>query len=892
MTTVGVVDNERNPLFELSPGSTDIQAKRELIRRIPVLTQEMIRIIDLPPNKFQLQTIFDVLKKLKITNQKQLSKDKKAIQLINSIFPDLDDKLLSDAFSIINFVPKTDGVVDFHIIRGTIYWDHGKKINIPLKKIIDGIEMNKTIPFLFTKYNGNLVVKFWDVLNEQAQNDIKQWIKKEEARRQSKEEPDNITLRVATHKNKLRPEQTGYSLLKIENVSGNIKLMLSFSFEEAGSHTDIAGIVENVNSVIKQINKIGRISIPIPKPKRLPINVDTKYYSQILFNVSLPKLAVFQEAVDKNKIFSLKGDFVIQNENTIIKIQKSESDPMKSLITMENSPSISRTNKLFLELENVFRDIQTKQNNEISKFEPPFLQRMPNNISETVQIESFDSETILQEGQVGKIAKPLNDIFQDFIRLGVDTKHSFLNCISVALNLGRSADKIKTDMDLFLNSNPDFFKTINDGELAFEFKSLDSYRKFIKSSYTFEYKYIIDVISRMYRVNIFVFDSRKNNVKCDSQISEINVKTVFILSKTPTRYELICQLNPVSGILTKSFLSGSDIARNVSQIYNVSCLLTPQFPGFSKTPPTLFDLIRSQLAIRKQVVNAFNKVMFVVLENDVVLPVVPSGPEENIDTITVENVAFNDLTQSHLKILFSLPPELAYTPVAQVLGDSGGIKHLVLESGLVLPVNSGRRIAGMPTSLMEYSPEIDTFLASGEKENDLRVVASEEYEYNQAVLEQLKNDLTYILKHKEVLRQEIISVVFDRRLSRTQKTIMIEELLDPIFEDLRVSDFRRPLKLSKKRIPCPSFKDKSSCLTNTICAFENDKCRISVDVRNYDSFKSWIINNLLTDVKDQDILSGKGIASLETEDEKLVKRPGETILIGLNDIRKFLTNVI
>ena len=252
-------------------------------------------------------------------------------------------------------------------------------------------------------------------------------------------------------------------------------------------------------------------------------------------------------------------------------------------------------------------------------------------------------------------------------------KYQFLNAISSILNM--DLDKIKK---MFVNilekdTNEQIFTSLNGGNIRTQFKSRSEFIKYINESEYLDYDYLIDLITMPevllkggINVVIFVkkviiikktFEKEKiiddfvldcSNIANADAIIDENRNTVFLIKEGKNYYPIV-EVNKEDEDekqfdINKVFKYKDDknnIVRHILDFYNKNCGATFFDKNENKNEPLdpvsikkiLIATKNKDYFIKHQFVDRRNKCRYLILNNSIIIPVLPSGSIYNIPIV-------------------------------------------------------------------------------------------------------------------------------------------------------------------------------------------------------------------------------------------------------------------
>ena len=517
------------------------------------------------------------------------------------------------------------------------------------------------------------------------------------------------------------------------------------------------------------------------------------------------------------------------------------------------------------------------------------------------------TDKLLLPGRIGVLPDQIKKYFgrfnADFFRVGVfQDQDSFLNAVFAATKdasgLGSVAELKKNLVEWMNKISRNRFQSLQNGEIAREFSRKD-YIQLIEDGGG-DHMQLIGIVSRYLRRNIFILSEAKQNIVCYSDYKQLKdyvqkgVPTIFLLKKGPN-YEPIF-IVPQQGKPKSEFGSKNEIVTITKSLYTFSCERTPlqasRFKSAENAKFSLKNLNEANIEIKHQLVNAYNKTVYLVTDDNTLIPVKPSGP---ISKLKIKDLSSNLPKNNAEKLIkrytiIANKSKLNLKVKAQVL-EKGEVVGLVLENGYVVPTQKGQRILRLPISKLNFSVDLDKFLESGLTIKDDRVKLAAQIKYNNGLLQQVRFE--YASKLAAAERERLRKIVTDATTSQTEKQKRLRPLVKKELEELSIESVIKPNELNSFRSSgkCSIIKQEDACARNPYCAYSKAKkeCRIGIPEGKIKGILDSIILELIRDNVRQRILRNRVTLESSRADE-FVQRPGETILFDLKSAKNWLKN--
>jgi hypothetical protein len=474
-----------------------------------------------------------------------------------------------------------------------------------------------------------------------------------------------------------------------------------------------------------------------------------------------------------------------------------------------------------------------------------------------------------------------------FYRWGVNQNNlSFFNCVLEGIEYKIGDISIENTTELrrilinYLENNPETFKKLNGGNIISKYISLKNYIDAIRNNINvIHWMDVVDLIQRVLSFNILVIDipylesdaANKydyNNIKivCNFAVKYDNKKPFMIFIKKKKSFEVVVEIEEKPLLINFIFdYNKSDIVKFFLNYYKSSCIKQDLYPETFTYQPSfdIYNIIEilkgTKHAFLCQLVNSFNKVNFIVTKTGIIIPVKETGiinmPFVSYDQFIEKDKPIDIIR--YKKELTSINEILPKDKHIEILGittksdDTGKYYTGILTNfGQIIPVKKTKVMEEDNLELQKLETDfpfyydVDKYLSNKVQINNIEV------EWNN----EINNKKDYIFEIKKILGQnisqtdknKIIEIIKEKKLSKYDKINNIKQI------------FNEYLKDSKYKGDDLEFVLK----------------HISNEVIN-DNVQNLLLNNLVT----SDVYNPMDI----------IKRDNESILLNINDIRKWIT---
>jgi hypothetical protein len=489
------------------------------------------------------------------------------------------------------------------------------------------------------------------------------------------------------------------------------------------------------------------------------------------------------------------------------------------------------------------------------------------------------TDKILESGRLGTLPRSLQDSLVrakdgTYYRMGVvQNKSSLLNVINLATdqNLTRDALAEKVgDYFSFLNIQSVFSEA--------EFKSY-----ILNQEWNIEF--VHNFLLRTTAVNIVVLDilAPETGVRiiCNEKKSDLQFTKNIIVLKRQNNYELLVEKNDNDNDVTKSFGTDHPVIQMLADFAMQSCVVEDKYPlNFAFDKSLSYDVVWSKVKVKSQVVNAFNKVVVLITNTSVPIPITSRSIIEGIEiTRTLEPVAWDLLSKEYKKLskTFKVPFEAR----AQVVKDNRAI-GILTNFGVFIPILPRDKLS-LPETIAYDFLEVDAALHKPLP--NVQSIFSREKMVMEGTVYKLKKFLGLVLQYRTDYYDFFKDTALSRAIPLQDKYALVIQALDNIFKDY-ISfvdrDIDRTRDVSHQDISCMAHLSQASCDADSLCNWDTT-CKVRASPELYGLLKGIIANDLLTDTKDFVIINNK-LPKMHFSSSK----ENESLLQNITDVRKFV----
>jgi hypothetical protein len=464
----------------------------------------------------------------------------------------------------------------------------------------------------------------------------------------------------------------------------------------------------------------------------------------------------------------------------------------------------------------------------------------------------------------------------------------FLSAIANIYNTTPDAI-IKRAVDFLEKDTKDIvFTSLNNGDIRTMFKTRESFIEYLNSSNYVEYDMLGELLSipsvlSTKGINYYVFDKKvkiiKKNLEKDEYIEnyylqclntenynnmESDRDTIFLI-KDGKYYFPIYRVKKSSSdkkvLLYKHFNFDNKDIENIivelKQYYRMSCIDNFIYKINQTYNITAKTIASFNVNIKKQVVDERNKVRYLILENGLFIPTIPSG-----SLLSVPIVYRHDLKQSDymdidttIKLLkgfskeFAKDVKLDYIPKTifynSTKNGAYNVTSIYLVNGMILPVKNTLMKSvqfkkyGLGYEFQPIEEMIDTEISKHVTNKDAlhydtRTLNVLNRVYRNEAYNLFRLEFSFFLSSNNDIKKSIEGIVRNKSISKTDKkrelTSIVLGIVEKNTKDNKLVQVIKELpdiknyRVSNVREYCKLNKTKEKCNDNLHCTFSDNSC--------------------------------------------------------------------
>ena len=330
----------------------------------------------------------------------------------------------------------------------------------------------------------------------------------------------------------------------------------------------------------------------------------------------------------------------------------------------------------------------------------------------------------------------------------------------------------------------------------------------------------------------------------------------------------------------------------------------------------IFNLEKNNIKIKKQIIDNRNKCKYIEVENDVLIPVKPSGIHYNYNFVVEdENIKLKKLSEI-IDLITKIDKKINknYIPKS-VFYDSvknGNVKivSLLLYNELLIPIKpeymSEKDIKklGLSVKFQPLEIDINKEILKNNITIDNRTYNVKRRMFTSEAYNIYRLELSYFLENNESIRDNIITIVRNKKMNVDDKKNELRKILFDIIDKKIISNYGlsgggKALTMAHviKELPklneyiiynvrdyCESNKNKNTCETNQHCSWNNESCKMQLTENLAIDYVNRIIEEMVQDsIKFKEIIQENNYYVSDIVDyTQFSFRPNQTIIKSSN----------
>lgn len=472
-------------------------------------------------------------------------------------------------------------------------------------------------------------------------------------------------------------------------------------------------------------------------------------------------------------------------------------------------------------------------------------------------------------------------------------KHEKYNYLAAIANIFEK--EINTIIDLMVNflindKNDIYFTYLNNGDIKETFKTKQNFIEYIKMSDHLEYDIIgelIELPGLITKKGLYPFILEKNTIIVKKFLEKDNIIERYYLNclnyennfmiNEDRDYIIIIKDNiyyhPIFLVqkdekkdkkinLTKYYNNNKQIEELKNYNYN-SCsntMLNKIIGNYLLFCKNIIIKIKNN--VKKQYIDSRNKAKYLLLDNDLLLPVFPSGISYDFSFDTIDKISkllnYNETIKELAKIEKILKME--YIPKLIFFDKKKKNKirivSIFLQNELIIPVKSEYILEkdlkkfGIPVKFQPLVETIDNAIEEYNK-NPIKIIDQRHIRVKQHLFKNeayniFRLELSLFLENNKNIKDNIISIVRNDNIKIADKKHELRKLLfniinhklakkiynvqkiDSIGEISNELPDLQDYNIDNLRDFCATNKNKNTCISKPHCVWSNDSCKLQL----------------------------------------------------------------
>jgi hypothetical protein len=391
-----------------------------------------------------------------------------------------------------------------------------------------------------------------------------------------------------------------------------------------------------------------------------------------------------------------------------------------------------------------------------------------------------------------------------YLRYGVhQNRSSILNVFfMIARRFHSFVSKQQFEEYLFSHLTDELYKTLNGGFILNTFGPLDDFKFYLKNpNKNIRWSEVVDLMYKIFKINTLVFDipffDKTNNIDienikllCNWYIQNDikksfrdNENFVIILKRRET-YEIVCLKNDEDDSFELVFNKSDKILQYCIEYYSDTCQILEEFPEEYKTKYSIYRisvnylinrLKGSEFEVKSLVVNSFNQVNYIQLNNNALLLVKESGIVENLPVIDLDKIdlitlpTFIEYKDLITKVNKYLDEEYHYKIIGLLQNDNKQTNAVMMNMNYLVPIKESEyKSTDLPILDIKYNHNPDKVINSkdvdtsrmdyikGSKQLEKDILTTKVHLGKVFAIDDLQNDNIILVKNLKGKVKELI----------------------------------------------------------------------------------------------------------------------------------------
>ena len=468
--------------------------------------------------------------------------------------------------------------------------------------------------------------------------------------------------------------------------------------------------------------------------------------------------------------------------------------------------------------------------------------------------------------------------------------YNFLAAIANIFEKG--IDQIKKIIIDFLEKDKDdiYFTYLNNGDIREIFNTKQNFIEYINTSTYLEYDILGELVAIpgvLTKKGLYFFILEKNNLIIKKVLEKDNIleryylnclnfennytinedRDFIIIIKDSRYYHPIYKIQKDEKKDKRiNLLKFYDNNKQIIELKNYSkkscdkTLLNKIIGNYLLFNKNIINIIDNKIKIKKQFIDNRNRTKYLLLENNLYLPIYPSGISYNYSFDNVSNItkllSYKDTIKELLKInkiinLDYIPKIIFYDKKEK---DKIRIISIFLENELIIPIKSeiisekDIKKLGIPSRFQSLTETIDKSIELFNKNKvsiiDQRHIRVKQHLYKNEAYNIYRLELSLYLEQNSKIKDDIINIVRTPKINLNEKKNELRKLLFNIINNKLAKQLYTVSKINtiaelENDLPnlenynidnlrdyCKDNKTQTKCDANYHCKWANDECKM------------------------------------------------------------------
>ena len=440
---------------------------------------------------------------------------------------------------------------------------------------------------------------------------------------------------------------------------------------------------------------------------------------------------------------------------------------------------------------------------------------------------------------------------------------SFLSCMNEYFNSrGKKYNLIKFKKHIISKLTDKLFSSLNNGLIKIMFGNINNYKNLLLSDKKIDYNLLWDLCSRpgivtINGINIFITENTKILCPVGENVKNFyspNKNSIFI-NKYTIFFEPIVYIKNINNqiIIKYIFNSINDYVIKFFEVILINCIektnidwkrilkdnekiLKINYLIPNKNEQTLYFTLQELNKLQKtysfkgQIVDTYNKVNAILLQNNTYLPIKPQGIKTELNVIEKIKLLDYKKTLKQLKFIYT-NTNINCKPIQKIISNNK-IIAIIIETGRIIPIKESKMVNdNLEISETLYYSNVDNMIKNGKVSEFSKNISDNDYEEESFQL--VRYELSKYLNENPKIKNKINDLInssLNLNIKRNKLNFIIKHYITKLTttNPKQINNYVKP----KFRERCSKHKSKNTCDINPHCLFVNNNCKIHINNKN------------------------------------------------------------